>query len=149
MVAAGNHAKAALDQLELKLSTTKSTVVATSTRLAKAIAQDMAGAPFQVADIHKSLGTDVSAQRRRRTRLQQHRLAAATRRRKRLQRLRKGSAKIGQVLRAGPAAVALWPRGAFQGIAPGQLHTLRQRQLRAETSLPQRTTTELYWVVHN
>eukprot|EP00971_Amphidinium_carterae_P280321 5565131-Amphidinium_carterae.1 len=80
----------------------------------------MAGEPFQVAGIHKSLGTDVSAQRRRRTRLQQHRLAAAARRRKRLQRLRKASAKIGHVLRAGPAAVALWAIASLRGCCPGE-----------------------------
>eukprot|EP00971_Amphidinium_carterae_P238952 4743201-Amphidinium_carterae.2 len=86
----------------------------------------------QVATVHRSLGTDVSAQRNRRARLQQHRLALPARRRKRLSRLRNASARIGHLLRAGPTAVALW--GTFQGLAPGQLHALRQRQLRAETS---------------
>eukprot|EP00971_Amphidinium_carterae_P238951 4743201-Amphidinium_carterae.1 len=38
VVAAGNHAKEALESLELKLSAFKSTVIATSARLASQIA---------------------------------------------------------------------------------------------------------------
>eukprot|EP00971_Amphidinium_carterae_P227695 4516439-Amphidinium_carterae.1 len=107
----------------------------------------MTGAPFQVATDHKSLGTTLSAQLRRRTRLQQQRQKQAAKRRRRLVRLRKAKAHIGPVLRAGPTAVATW--GATQGFSPGRLHTLRQQQLRAETPLPARTKTELYWVVRN
>eukprot|EP00971_Amphidinium_carterae_P317918 6319915-Amphidinium_carterae.1 len=103
----------------------------------------MEGRPFQVARVHTSLGTSLTAQRRRSTKLQQTRFIKARRRRARLVRLRKAGAQIDHTLRAGPAAVALW--GASVGIAPARLHSLRQQQLRAATKLPKRAKPELYW----
>eukprot|EP00971_Amphidinium_carterae_P184908 3671408-Amphidinium_carterae.1 len=103
----------------------------------------MHGATFQVARAHTSLGSLLTAQLRRRTTLQQKRFKLAARRCNRLSRLRKAGGKIDGLLRAGPAAVALW--GAAIGIAPAQLHKLRQQQLRATTQLPRRTKIEFFW----
>eukprot|EP00971_Amphidinium_carterae_P154067 3055363-Amphidinium_carterae.1 len=120
--------------------------MASSDKLGRTIANSIPGTVFQVARTHTSLGTGLTSQLRRRTGVPQKRFRASALRRKRLLRLRKAGAKIGQVLRAGPAGVALW--GATSGVAPGRLHALRQQQLRAEEKLPSRTRPELYWLVH-
>eukprot|EP00971_Amphidinium_carterae_P329731 6462380-Amphidinium_carterae.1 len=109
MVEAGNLAKHEIARLRLTLSAEKSTVIATTDKLAHHIAGGMTGNPFQVARVHTSLGTSLTC---RRTQLQQLRFRRAHRRRARLVRLRQARARVDPLLRAGPAAVALWGASA-------------------------------------
>eukprot|EP00971_Amphidinium_carterae_P027696 545789-Amphidinium_carterae.1 len=109
LAAAATHAKEELQTLRLTLSVAKSVIIATTDDLGRAVAGQLEGAPFTVAAEHTSLGTQVTAQLRRRTTGQQARFKRAAYRRRRIRSLRKAGAKVGHVLRAG-RKVLLLPR---------------------------------------
>eukprot|EP00959_Pyramimonas_sp_CCMP1952_P347342 7275029-Pyramimonas_sp.AAC.1 len=109
---------------DLPISWNKAGFLASSSELARSLCEQW---PMELASrsqFHRDLGGDATDGRHRRVSTHLDRFLAARSRALRLRLLQKGGAKVYQVHRAGPTAVALWG-SCVHGVADTRLHQLR------------------------